>query len=79
MPRPWSSSRVLTSGLSLLALPLLWGVPPASAQSSWGYTYNVTAGMLSKAWNAVVEPLGACGVGVVCRWRLLAETSSGLT
>ena len=53
----------------LLLLKLLGLLRGAGAQSSWGYTYNVTAGMLSKAWETLAEPLGGlvciCAVGFV--------------
>lgn len=43
-------------------LPLLAALAPnpAAAQSSWGFTYNVTAGVLSKAWDYVTENVGTC-------------------
>lgn len=49
-----------TSIWSPLLLGLLLLLPPAAAQSSWGSTYNVTAGVLSKAWDYVTENVGAC-------------------
>ncbi len=71
--------------LPLLGLGMLWALllpTPAAAQSSWGYTYNVTAGMISTALGKIGETIGACVLradsmrsdSIVCRLANLNPT-----